>query len=654
MSDEMETIKWRLSNALRDVDSLPAWESLVSTVHKVTTAAAFFTRYCFIRALTENPAFEVKVHIEKDIFFTEIMKTFVDKPRGTALTDDTRTVRQTIEHYLPDFLNNYQCQKETIPGLQSNLFLYEGSRLRTCYLNNIQTRLSMHLSKTINSLLNVNNLRRQLRNRQTPENIKSDIREFLRDVSYFKYEIVDKIQYHRIVDGDDEEGVSEVMLELQDMGVEFVETLRCLANVLKAADHGDWINDSLCLDIKQRPERHLVTMYELSRVNEDMGFRMFQCFPLKRSFIPSFIPVDLGIVASHISNANTPQLKEIRQDVAGFWHGIFKTEHKVFKQANKEYTGWMQTDGVSLCILRKKNGIKTQAHGRKRKRGESASERRERTYRDIAELSADELRAKGPCVLIDPNRRDILFAMHESSTPENPRLYRYTSMSRRRESGTKAAKRRRARELANAPGVQATLVTLNSTTFMSTSRGPYEAYLLARSAATPTLDDFYRQDIFRKLRFRCASRKKQHEDRMINDLRNKFGNAVLVFGDATIGNVKFHPPTPCLGIRDLLHRRGFEILLLDEFQTSSRCPICKSKVSSFKRRRSSRPWRANDPPMLIHGLLKCGSQECRGILGGKERLWNRDLLATLNFRAILNGLRSGQGRPAYLTRGNRQ
>ena len=146
------------------------------------------------------------------------------------------------------------------------------------------------------------------------------------------------------------------------------------ADVLKAADHGNYTGNSLTIDISKHPERHLKTMYELSRVNERMGFSMFQCFPLKRSFIPSFIPLDLGIVASHISGTSTSQLKETRQDVAGFWRGIFKTEHQVFKQANKEYTGWMQTDGVSLCVLRKKNGIKTQSHGRKRKWGESAAQ----------------------------------------------------------------------------------------------------------------------------------------------------------------------------------------------------------------------------------------------------------------------------------------
>src|SRR5437667_10266768 len=98
-------------------------------------------------------------------------------------------------------------------------------------------------------------------------------------------------------------------------------------------------------------------------------------------------------------------------------------------------------------------------------------------------------------------------------------------------------------------------------TFMSTSRGSYESYLLARSAVTPTLDEFYGREIFRKLRFRCFLCTRQHEDRLVNDLSAKFGNAVLVFGDALIGNKNFHSPTPCLGIHDLLHRKGFDILV---------------------------------------------------------------------------------------------
>ena len=124
MSDDMQSIKCRLDKVVRDINTLRQWEALVNQVHKVTTTAAFFTRYCFIRALQENPAFDINVHIEKYIFFTECMKTFIEKQRRTTTTDETRTVGQTIQTYLPDFLNIYQCRKEAISGLQSNLFLY--------------------------------------------------------------------------------------------------------------------------------------------------------------------------------------------------------------------------------------------------------------------------------------------------------------------------------------------------------------------------------------------------------------------------------------------------------------------------------------------------------------------------------------------------
>ena len=54
--------------------------------------------------------FNLHVHFEKPIFFTEAMKTFVDKRRGTASTDETRIVQETIDRYLPDFRNHYQYE----------------------------------------------------------------------------------------------------------------------------------------------------------------------------------------------------------------------------------------------------------------------------------------------------------------------------------------------------------------------------------------------------------------------------------------------------------------------------------------------------------------------------------------------------------------
>ena len=209
---------------------------------------------------------------------------------------------------------------------------------------------------------------------------------------------------------------------------------------------------------------------------------------------------------------------------------------------------------------------------------------------------------KGPCVLIDPSRRDILFAMHELSTPENPRVYRYTQTIRRRQSGVKAARQRQAHEVGNDPLVQAALVTLSALTFMSTSRGTYESYLLSRSAATPTQMNFTAEKSFGNFVFDAFCPRNNTKTVSLTTY-TKFGNAILVFGDATIWDNRSHPLTPSLRIRDLLQRKGFDILLLDEYRTSSRWPLYQSEVKPFKCRQSG----------LIHGLLKCGSGECRAI-----------------------------------------
>jgi len=54
---------------------------------------------------------------------------------------------------------------------------------------------------------------------------------------------------------------------------------------------------------------------------------------------------------------------------------------------------------------------------------------------------------------------------------------------------------------------------------------------------------------------------------------------------------------------------GFEILLLDEYQTSSRCPICKAEVRPFKLRSSPRPWRRK--MILLVWFMGCGNVRVR-------------------------------------------
>lgn len=147
------------------------------------------------------------------------------------------------------------------------------------------------------------------------------------------------------------------------MGLEFVEALRCIADVFKSG--GSWK-----LHRQQSRHRYLRTLWtpletDVRTISSQRTNEIFNVsvIPTKTILHTIFYSLDLGLVASHTTVANRLQLNEARQDVARFWHGIFKMEREVFKQANNEYTRWMQTDGVSLCVLRNKNRMKTEAHG---------------------------------------------------------------------------------------------------------------------------------------------------------------------------------------------------------------------------------------------------------------------------------------------------
>ena len=66
---------------------------------------------------------------------------------------------------------------------------------------------------------------------------------------------MDRLPYRRIISEHDKD-INEVMSEIEDMGVEFVEALRCIADVLKIADHRNYTGNSLTIDISKHPECH--------------------------------------------------------------------------------------------------------------------------------------------------------------------------------------------------------------------------------------------------------------------------------------------------------------------------------------------------------------------------------------------------------------
>jgi hypothetical protein len=89
---------------------------------------------------------------------------------------------------------------------------------------------------------------------------------------------------------------------------------------------------------------------------------------------------------------------------------------------------------------------------------------------------------------------------------------------------------------------------------------------------------------FRKLKLSSKINRQQSDKKLANDLKRKFGkDAVLILGDWMASYVKFHKPIRGKGMRRMLRKEGFTVLLINEYKTSSLCPECEiSELETLK------------------------------------------------------------------------
>ncbi|KAJ2823835.1 hypothetical protein GGI24_003573 [Coemansia furcata] len=152
--------------------------------------------------------------------------------------------------------------------------------------------------------------------------------------------------------------------------------------------------------------------------------------------------------------------------------------------------------------------------------------------------------------------------------------------------------------------------------------------------------------LHRKLNLSAYLNKQQSEERLMHNIKNKFGDKrVLVMGNWSAPMTKFHEPIRGKSWRDLFKRHGFRVFLIDEFRTSLICPSCDADLEKFKRVKNPRPYMAKKyPTVLCNGLLRCTNQKCLQMdekyKDTSERwLYNRNVAAVVNFQRIINSLK---------------
>ncbi|ORE08018.1 hypothetical protein BCV72DRAFT_325082 [Rhizopus microsporus var. microsporus] len=243
----------------------------------------------------------------------------------------------------------------------------------------------------------------------------------------------------------------------------------------------------------------------------------------------------------------------------------------------------IQTDGAGVTVFKKRLDRQTRYTARFTVEYEATSYITNLTGRNHQEIS-------GRCVAVDPGRRDMLYFVHENSTPEQPVQFRYTKQQQ------------------DDPDVVQAEQALSQQPSSTVSVEDFGRFLQARSEQSAARLSAYFN--------------KQH-------LRTKFGE------DAFAPHARYHEPILGLGFRRLLKKHEFQVFLIDEYKSSRCCSTCRNEsLRTFRRIPNPRPYQCERYPTVVcHDFLRPAMAA-----PDRYRLWNRDVAACLNYLHILRGL----------------
>ncbi|KNC96900.1 uncharacterized protein SPPG_07727 [Spizellomyces punctatus DAOM BR117] len=405
-------------------------------------------------------------------------------------------------------------------------------------------------------------------------------------------------------------------------------------------------NDPLAYAIVADPMSFFPAYCKLSGLYEQYGFQRFSAIPLRRSLIQSHVRIDTIILYQHILCITRRDAETVEKD--DLWMRVCNLCTKAFRsRCGMHFEGSITTDGASVSVYLKHPEADKYGKRGARKSANTVAAEVKALY---VENNLPACRAAENVVVIDPNKRDILYCQDSNGT-----TFRYTANQRAVETGSRRfAKRREAmKEEAGVDLIESRIPSHKTMNLMDFTR-----YLLVRRADWDRRKEFYSHPAHTRWKWHSFINRQKSESDLISNMRNKYGeNFTVVMGDWSDAGrtARFQTSSKTKGWRTLFKRNRIDCFLLDEYKTSSVCPRCSSSEfveKKFKTRPHSRPWRRREGKIeKVHGLLGCTNPNClQQAWTSGMRYWNRDMLSTCNMLLIVRSMLDGHGRPEVFSR----
>ena len=345
------------------------------------------------------------------------------------------------------------------------------------------------------------------------------------------------------------------------------------------------IKKSVHYDVKVKPFDYLKGMLYMNAVLEKEDHKLFQPLPLRNNIIPKHIIVDTACIVNLFSlegKTKTELFKAIKENQYDVWNNLLNLQHKTFKSKHYQFHYQLQTDGISCSLLFIRKDLKD------KKWGSRVPTLQEQDFHNIEDLSIEKLDTLKDRNIVgcDPGKHSLVYMMDKQGNK-----LQYTASQRKIESYGKRNERILLQEKKRNHIIEKE-THLSSKNSKSVDYEKFKVFLVEKDKLNKETTEFYKRDVWRKMKFRQYSYGKKSIDTFLNKIKETFGENILIgYGNwSRSTQMKHIMPTMNKGLRKLIHKK-YDTLTINEYYTSQKCCECYNDLKHCKDKKGKEIYR---------------------------------------------------------------
>ncbi|KAJ1662267.1 hypothetical protein EV178_006033, partial [Coemansia sp. RSA 1646] len=347
-------IKCPLTSLVNDRNDITKVNDYVVVANTASAHMYGLARWIFVHELAAHKQFDPSVYLEKR-FFGEVFLHLTKRAARPNVKAEIQEYRRVIRKHLDAYKEAAGITEFDIAS-PNQTAQFEAARIYTAYINNIQTKFGQHLRRAVNVLLKTRERKKDLEEAmkgRTTDEIKEAYEDQIRRPGL---ELKEAIKHRNTI------------LPVIAVGDKNIRDM--LKPVLTAYNNDyEFEEEGIYYDIKAHPKKHFKAFYHLALFFETNNYRSFQCFPLRKSFVPMHIEIDTMVLCRSVMNWNY----NTKSPIESYWYRLFNEQSRVLQTRNSfRFYGTIQTDGVSMSVIKKTAAAKEKSSWKAKKRGTKA------------------------------------------------------------------------------------------------------------------------------------------------------------------------------------------------------------------------------------------------------------------------------------------